>query len=73
MDKDKFGKTSGVTTIGHASSPITTKMEPIEPPTKMIKLINGGVAPVDNKDTNKIMQLALSQVSISSVVWGSRG
>lgn len=41
------------------------KTENIEPPTKMIKLFNGAVAPVDNKDNNnKMVQLALSQVRI---------
>lgn len=68
MDKDKYGKSSGLTAIGHISSPITSKSEAIEPPTKMIKLINGAVAPVDNKDNNKIMQLALSQVSFKSLI-----
>lgn len=68
LDKDK--KSSGIATITQiSSSPITTmsaiKAENIEPPTKMIKLFNGSVAPmpVDNKDNNKYMQLALSQVS----------
>lgn len=60
-------KSSGVATITQIS-PITTmsgmKTENIEPPTKMIKLFNGAVAPVDNKDNNKMVQLALSQVRI---------